>query len=439
MPATTNPRSVPATWARQLLGAAIYQILNIYVAASHLTLLILLIVGIVLVPIFFVGAPLVALCLVLAPVIANAERTRQQAFLGSYLKPPNTLPATGPWWRQLFFNRQSWRTCGYIATHTFWGLPAGCLIGFSAFYALKILLACHQAIFVTKEHVITFFLITTTKEVPAFTAAAVSIGLLLVAAGGAWVFSRVDLWLARAFIGADKAEQISALATQVTTLTQTRAETVSSVEAERRRIERDLHDGPQQRLVSIAMDLSLAKAHLADNPEASQSLIDQAHQASKEAITEMRQVARGIAPPILTDRGLAAALSALAAKSSVSTTVSVDLAGRLHPDVESVTYFCVSEALTNVVKHAQADQVLVTIGQRAEPTAVVVATVTDDGCGGADPSKGTGITGLRQRLAAVDGTLTVDSPPGGPTTITATLPDLPRPPTPTDNLPTSGA
>jgi signal transduction histidine kinase len=170
------------------------------------------------------------------------------------------------------------------------------------------------------------------------------------------------------------------------------------------------------------MDLGMARERLDRDPAGAQQLVDHAHAAAKEAITEMRQVARGIHPPVLTDRGLDAALSALAAGSPVPVQVSVDLPRRPAPTLEAIAYFCVSEALTNVAKHAGARHAWADVREGA---GALVVTVRDDGHGGADLTGGTGLVGLRQRAAAVDGTLDVSSPPGGPTVVTVSLPFTP--------------
>ncbi|MEJ2579026.1 MAG: sensor histidine kinase [Kineosporiaceae bacterium] len=201
---------------------------------------------------------------------------------------------------------------------------------------------------------------------------------------------------------------------------------MDSVELERRRIERDLHDGPQQRLVAIAMDLGMARERLHRDPDDVGELLDKAHAAAKEAIVEMRQVARGIHPPVLTDRGLDAALSALAARSPVPVDVHVGVGTRPSATVEAIAYFCVSEALTNVAKHSGATRATVEVTGSA---GWLTVTVSDDGRGGADPGRGTGLVGLRDRVAAVDGTLAVSSPRGGPTVLTITLPATSRPAT----------
>lgn len=250
--------------------------------------------------------------------------------------------------------------------------------------------------------------------------------LLLVAPLLATGVTSVDRSLARTLLGTDPEEEIAQLAERVDSLTETREATVDSVEAERRRIERDLHDGPQQRLVAIAMDLGMARDRFTTDPEAARELLDKAHAASKEAIVEMRQVARGIVPPILADRGLDAAVSALAARSPVPVSVAVDEAvGRLEPSIEAIAYFCVSELLTNVAKHARAGHATVRLTRTDDGR--VVVEVVDDGVGGADPTRGTGLIGLRQRVSAVDGTLEVSSPAGGPTRAVVALPLRPAP------------
>jgi signal transduction histidine kinase len=189
--------------------------------------------------------------------------------------------------------------------------------------------------------------------------------------------------------------------------------------AERRRIERDLHDGAQQRLVALAMDLGMAREKFAKDPEQARALLDEAHDEAKRALTELRNLARGIHPAVLTDRGLDAALSALAARSTVPVEVSVELARRPPPTVESAAYFVVAEALVNVAKHAVATRAGVRVMRQDQR---LVVEVSDDGVGGADPLAGSGLAGLADRITAVDGSFSVSSPAGGPTVIRAELP-----------------
>jgi signal transduction histidine kinase len=198
----------------------------------------------------------------------------------------------------------------------------------------------------------------------------------------------------------------------------TRAGAVDVQEAELRRIERDLHDGAQARLVALGMNLGLAEQKLRSDPEAVRLLLAEARQGASEALEELRDLARGIHPPILTDRGLEAAVADLVARSPVPVTLAVDLPERPPPAVEIAAYFVVSEALANAIKYAGATELQVTVGRTREGLRIVVV---DDGKGGANPA-GNGLTGMRQRVEALDGRLIVASPEGGPTTVTAELP-----------------
>ena len=229
-------------------------------------------------------------------------------------------------------------------------------------------------------------------------------------------------FLARALLGPSHGE---ALALRLESLTRSRAEIVAATDAERRRIERDLHDGAQQRLVSLAMNLGMARARFTDVPEPVQRAIAEAHEEAMLALSEVREFIRGLHPAVLNDRGLDAALSGLAARAPLPVRLHVDMAQPAAPSVEAVAYFIVSEALTNVVKHAQATHADVVVTRAANRLRIVVS---DNGTGGAEPSEGssggsgTGLTGLIQRAASVDGTLVIDSPRGGPTVIIAELP-----------------
>ncbi|MFE7128598.1 sensor histidine kinase [Streptomyces sp. NPDC057617] len=194
---------------------------------------------------------------------------------------------------------------------------------------------------------------------------------------------------------------------------------VDTAAADLRRIERDLHDGAQARLVALAMDLGLAKEKLTEDPEAAARMVDEAHGEVKTALQELRDLARGIHPAVLTDRGLDAALSSIAARCTVPVTVTVDLAERPAAAIEGIAYFTVSELLQNISKHSGARTASVDVW-RAENRLLV--QVQDDGRGGARLDGGTGMSGLAERLGAVDGLFVLDSPDGGPTVVTAELP-----------------
>ncbi len=201
-----------------------------------------------------------------------------------------------------------------------------------------------------------------------------------------------------------------------------RTRSVDAAAAERRRIERDLHDGAQARLVSLAMDLGRAREKLAAGGEGrdeAAAIVAEAHEEAKRALVELRDLARGIHPAILTDRGLDAALSSLAARSPVPVNVNVDVATRPSPAVEAIAYFVVAEGLTNIARHSQASRADITVSRRGDRLAV---SIHDDGVGGAETEGGTGLAGLAERVESVDGLFRVISPPGGPTTVLADLP-----------------
>jgi signal transduction histidine kinase len=216
----------------------------------------------------------------------------------------------------------------------------------------------------------------------------------------------------------------AALQYQVSALADARQGAVSSAQTERHRIERDLHDSVQPRLVSLAMTIGLAQTKLDTDLPAAKQLIAEAHDDAKSALLELRNVVRGIAPTILSDRGLDAALSAVVQRSAVPMTLNVYLPRRLPDEVESVAYFVVAETVTNIAKHAQATQAVVTV-RLDEAANQLHVTVFDDGRGGAsitNDENATGLRGLEERVRAAHGTFTVSSPATGPTIITAVLP-----------------
>ncbi|MFJ1756906.1 histidine kinase [Kitasatospora sp. NPDC088134] len=251
------------------------------------------------------------------------------------------------------------------------------------------------------------------------TGAAVTAGGLLLLFAMPWLtalLAALDVWTVRALLGPNRAE---VLERRVEHLARSRVDVVDAADAERRRIERDLHDGAQQRLVSLAMNLGLARRTLKNVPPEAMEVIVAAHDEAQAAIKELHDLVRGLHPAVLEDRGLDAALSGIAARSPVPVHLTVDLPGRMAPTVEAVAYFTVSEALANAAKHSRASRVDLVLRRRADR---LLLTITDDGVGGADAGRGTGLSGLRKRAASVDGTFAITSPRGGPTTITMELP-----------------
>jgi signal transduction histidine kinase len=208
------------------------------------------------------------------------------------------------------------------------------------------------------------------------------------------------------------------LAQRVHRLTETRAHVAETQAAELRRIERDLHDGAQAKLVAMGMTLGAIERHVADNP-AARELLARTRDTAARALQELRDLVRGIHPPVLAERGLGDAVRALALDSTVPVLVTIDLPGQPEPPVESAAYFAVAEALTNAVKHARAERVRIDVRHQG---GALFVTVTDDGRGGATVTTGGGLSGIQRRLGTFDGVLTLESPAGGPTTVTMEVP-----------------
>ncbi|PNE36769.1 MULTISPECIES: sensor histidine kinase [Streptomyces] len=373
----------------------------------------------------FLGIPVLAGGLAGARGLGALERARARALLGLDVAAPEPLRPSKPglmaWvgavlksgasWRHLLyaFVHFPWALFAFVGSVTFWSV-GWALLSFPFWYWLAPSYASLPGIQLWGDG-------TTVLYVSPTVAALVSgvFGLLMVLAGP-WVFrglTQVDRLLVRGLLGP------SPLATRVIELESDRGVVVDTAAADLRRIERDLHDGAQARLVALAMDLGLAKEKLAADPQAAARMVDEAHGEVKVALQELRDLARGIHPAILTDRGLGPALSALAGRCTVPVTVEVDLDRRPAPAIEGIAYFTVSELLQNVAKHSGADRAAVDVWHTADQ---LMLMVSDNGRGGASTEAGGGLAGLAERLGSVDGLLVVDSPAGGPTTVTAELP-----------------
>lgn len=367
-----------------------------------------------------VGALFVFAVLVVATnILAAVHRSRFRALLGLHISPPPRL------------ERERGVIAWFVATSrhgAFWrALVHGLFVGVvevAAGVALAALTTWAAIAVTALAHGAAPFGPLTVGSALQTDLWATALGVLAF-----WALPR----LARALAWADVAltvpllgrSRVDDLGRRVVRLQASRSEVVDAADAERRRIERDLHDGAQQRLTSLAMNLGIAKATLTDLPEPARRALDDAHLEAKAALTELRATVRGLHPAVLDDRGLDAALSGLAGRSPVPVDLTVELPTRPPRAVEAIAYFVVSESLTNVVKHSGASRVRVSVTQsRAAGSAVtrLHLRVVDDGVGGADPTRGTGLLGLRQRVASVDGTLTIESPSGGPTVLEAVLP-----------------
>ncbi|MET9067124.1 sensor histidine kinase [Streptosporangium sandarakinum] len=399
-------RAVPYLLVNMFYGLAFFGLLSFAVPAA----LALTVVG--------VGVPLLALLMVVWRALAMAERRLLRLAFGVVIADPYRPSAGGGplrRWREMVVDPATWKDLLYLLL-----LPP---IGFVELVVSVVLWTLGAVLLVAPLpplfggaplKVTDGLLVDDWAKMLACPPAglAVLVAALYATRGLAWLHALLGV----ALLGAGEKELLAARAAQLRT---SRARGVDAAEAERRRIERDLHDGAQQRLLTVAIDLGRARERLDRDPREAEELLARAHEGAKAALAELRDLARGIHPAILTDRGLEAALSSLTARAPVPVRLSVELDGRPPAAVESIAYFVVSECLANVARHASATEASVRIGRLGER---VVVEVRDDGAGGAAPRPGGGLAGLADRAATIDGVLTVDSPPGGPTTVRAELP-----------------
>jgi signal transduction histidine kinase len=398
-----------------------YFLLNLVTGVFWFVLLVALGATSIGTAVIWVGVPLGVLTMTLARGAATAERAWLRTALGVDIPQPYRPLPTGATARAKAVAKDpaTWRDLSYwlvmlplgviefSVTVTLWAAVLGTV--FLPFY-LHYLPATWQVTFPDG----TVWLIDSfTKALPVSV-----LGLLLglVAYRVLKALGKGHAVLAQSLLGPSRYGVLSAKAEQ---LSASRARGVEAAEAERRRIERDLHDGAQQRLVAVAMGLGRARTKMESDPDAARELIAEAHADAKLAISELRDLARGIYPSVLGDRGLDAALSSLAARSPIPVEVEVDVEPRPPTAVESTAYFTVAETLTNIAKHSGATHARVKVS-RTENS--VVVEVTDDGRGGAEVRPGGGLAGLADRAATIDGVVVVVSPIGGPTVIRTELP-----------------
>lgn len=351
-----------------------------------------------------------------ARIFGNVERWRVWAFLDQDVTAPDRPAERGilAGLRAYLGHRPTWREIGHAVAQ----LPVACLTFAAVTVAWAVPLGLIVAPFIIQalpSEKLDFWLFTMRPGWGPWIGALV--GLVLVP-GAAALVRGVAILRSRMSVALLSRNESDVLRARVRRLEETRSQAVDAAEVERRRIERDLHDGAQQRLVSLAMDLGMAREKLAADPETAAALIDDAHDEAKRAIGELRDLARGIHPAVLTDRGLGAALQSVVSRSPVPVDLQVALDRRPPEAVEGIAYFVVSEALTNTAKHAEATSARVAAALKGNR---LVLEISDNGRGGADP-QGSGLRGLAERVAAVDGWFHVASPEGGPTTITVELP-----------------
>ncbi|MET9696656.1 sensor domain-containing protein [Streptomyces sp. NPDC006529] len=350
--------------------------------------------------------------------VAAAERQRLRLVEPEpLLDPHGSLPGTGalPWLRTRLRERATWRELAYVPLLGVVFTATG--IGFTALLGLSLLLVATPAIVwaIAPDRVMLGPGHAIEDPLAALPGTAAGLLGLVVAAYAGGALAGAQVWIAQFLLSAREED----LGNRVIELTRSRARLVDAFEAERRRIERDLHDGAQQQLVALTMTLGLAELELRGAESAASPLIARARGEARQALEQLRGLVRGIHPQVLTDHGLAAAVAELALRNPIPVSVDIDLPGRLPSPVETVAYFTVTEALTNASKHSGADAVAVVARMHGER---LVLLITDDGRGGADPLAGSGLQGLADRVAIVKGRLIVTSPVGGPTQLRVEVP-----------------
>jgi signal transduction histidine kinase len=408
-----TPAPTGATRAKRIGADALYVLLGlvasiiaftVWITAASVTLSLIILI---------IGLPLVLLSFGVFRVMCNAERRRAALVFGepidAYYRPVPRGTRFGERLRIVTTDPQSWKDTAYLLVLsvvgftwgviwlTLWGYAIGSLTLPAWWWALP------------DDATYLWFHVETWPQY----AGVVAIGLALIPVS---LYAQRGMALSEAHIA--KWLLAPSLAERVERLTETRAGAVDAAAAELQRIERDLHDGAQARLVALAMDLGMAEERFERDPESARELVGEAREEAKRALAELRDLARGIRPGMLAERGLDAAIHALAARSPVPAKATVDVPRRPPTNVESAAWFVVSEALANTAKHSQARRATVLVTLRNDHLHV---EVVDDGRGGADP-RGAGLRGLAQRVEALDGSLEVNSPPGGPTVVRAVLP-----------------
>lgn len=367
-----------------------------------------------------IGIPLLALTLILTPLLGHAERTRISALTGIEIgNPYREAPAD---------SKIGDKAIAFLSDGALWrDLLYACLlfpIGLAQFVIAVVGISVPLSLIASPFIVASFgpefvggppfYPINSTVEAIPF--AFLGVILAIVAAYIFVLLARSHGVFARWLIGPSDRDQLAA---RVETLSETRSRMVDVSLDERRNLERNIHDSTQPKLVSLAMSLGLAKEKIDTDPALAKQLIESAHTEAREVLSDIRNLVRGLHPSILTDRGLEAAIRSLAGYCAVPVNLDIDLSERPPEAVETTAYYIIAEALTNVVKHSQASEAHVMV-RREEDTLLI--DIEDDGVGGAVPSPASGLSGLQDRAAALDGQLTISSPEGGPTRISARLP-----------------
>ena len=412
MPHERSRQRYHARW-RQALLDTVYLLSGFVLATTWWTILVVLLSTGLGASITLIGIPVLVASLYIWIWMAESERWRARVLTGIGVPRPYR-PLTAPTWARRLWQRlrdpSVWRDLVYLLL-VFFPLSLFTFIVAAVVWGIPFALIAQLAMFWTGAGMeVGGFKVDTFVEALSFALGGIAL-LTLVPWPLRWLTALHGLTV-KGLLGRRSAEQVQQLTRQ-------RTEAVDAAVAERRRIERDLHDGAQQRLTALAIDLGRARVKLDSDPEAAKALVEQAHEDAKQALTELRNLARGIHPAILTDRGLDAALSALAVRTPTPVDISVQMERRPASAIESTAYFVVAEALANASKHAAASQLYVRVRQADD---LLVVEVEDNGLGGAHIEPGGGLEGLTTRVATVDGAMAITSPDGGPTIVRAELP-----------------
>ncbi len=408
-------------WVRDGLRAVAGGILAVALSVANIPLFVLFVVALLLTPVWGIG--LVVLPLVTALIRARANLARKLA--GGFgvpvarpyrPRPENAMPAGWRRYKWIVTDPATWRDFAWLLPGAIIGLVLGLLSLAIPLYGIEGILLLPLWLYLGTDWYGYGFIWPIESVGEGLLSLPQGALLLAIGLAAAPPLRRVDALFARLLLAPTRNAE---LRLRVAQLTVTRADTVDAQAAELRRIERDLHDGAQARLVSLGMTIGLAEEMVLRDPESARRLLAEAREVSSTALVELRHLVRGIHPPVLAERGLDGAVRALALNLRLATNVDSDVTGRLETPVESAAYFAVAEALANATVHSGATFAFVTMKRDGD---LLRMEVGDDGRGGADPSRGTGLRGIERRLAAFDGTMSLSSPPGGPTIVTMELP-----------------
>jgi signal transduction histidine kinase len=411
--AASAPAQSPAARVRQIGAEALYLLSGL---ATSVVAFVVCVTGITLsvtLGMLIIGFPVILLTFVCCRWLAAVERRRAALVLGAPIaatyRPPSEDRRLAARLKAAAHDPQRWKDIAYLAV--FGAVGQICGVIWLLLWGVALIGLTMPAWWWLTPSSTEYLSFTIDTWEESIGAAAIGVALLPVALLVQHPFALFQAHLARWLLG-------PSLAARVERLTETRAGAVDAATSELQRIERDLHDGAQARLVALAMDLGMAEERFDRDPDGARQLLGEARREAKRALSELRDLARGMRPSLLAERGLGPAIAALVARSPVPATATVDVPRKPPAPIETAAWFVVSEALANAAKHSSAGRAAVWVTQRGDDLQV---EVVDDGHGGADPA-GAGLKGLAQRVEALDGTLEVNSPAGGPTVVRALLP-----------------